>query len=331
MPSWGEVLQEFTLSAQMRGGSADADEIRRKYLRALADTTKRSTIIYSTAWLNRGGLDVSINLQDMQGLMEVCRGLPGPCIDIVLHSPGGTAEAAASLVKYLRQKYTDIRVIVPLAAMSAATMWSLSADRIVMGKHSQLGPIDPQVSINGAPPMPARTILDQFDRAKKELAANPSLLPAWAPVISQYGPGLLEMCEKSEELAKGLVRDWLAEYMFRERSNATELAKQIAAFFGDYTLHKSHNIGIFRDQAKSVGLVIDNLEDDESLQDAVLSVHHATMLTFQSTMCLKLIENDLGRGFYVNGAPVVVQQFQMPPMQPPPTPQIHPPQGPSSH
>lgn len=73
-------------------------------------------------------------------MMEVCKDLDGPNLDVLLHSPGGSPEAAASIVRYLRTKFSNVRVFVPLAAMSA-----LPANVIVMGKHSQLGPIDPQM------------------------------------------------------------------------------------------------------------------------------------------------------------------------------------------
>jgi ClpP class serine protease len=54
-------------------------------------------------------------------------------VDLILHSPGGSAEAAESIVEYLRTRFDRVRVIVPVAAMSAATMMALSADEIVMG------------------------------------------------------------------------------------------------------------------------------------------------------------------------------------------------------
>ena len=65
-------------------------------------------------------------------------------LDLLMHSPGGSPDAAEAVVNYLRSKFTDIRVIIPQAAMSAATMLACAANRIVMGKHSSLGPIDPQ-------------------------------------------------------------------------------------------------------------------------------------------------------------------------------------------
>ena len=101
-----------------------------------------------------------------------------------LHSPGGQAEATASIVRYLRSRFADIRVFVPLAAMSAATMWALAGNRIVMGKHSQLGPIDPQLlTPQGA--IPARAILDQFEQARAAVAENPASVGAYLPMLQQ--------------------------------------------------------------------------------------------------------------------------------------------------
>lgn len=40
-----------------------------------------------------------------------------------------------------------------------------------------------------------------------------------------------------------------------------------------------------------------DLEKDQTLQDLILSVHHATMLTFANTGAIKIVENHLGRAF----------------------------------
>src|SRR3990172_1934493 len=65
-------------------------------------------------------------------------------LDLILHLPGGSAEVREAIVQYLRSRFTDIRVFIPQAAMSAASMLSCAANRIVMGSHSFMGPIDPQ-------------------------------------------------------------------------------------------------------------------------------------------------------------------------------------------
>lgn len=314
MPTWGEILEQIKASAQERGGNPDFDEIRRGYLGALREQTGRDTIIYYTDWLKGGGPNISITLEDMQGMMEVCRGLPGPSLDLILHSPGGSAEATASLVRYLRTRYSDIRVFVPLAAMSAATMWALAGNEIVMGAHSQLGPIDPQlVTPQGS--IPARAVIEQFERAKRECAADPSLLGAWLPILQQYGPALIDQCESAERLARSLVSEWLRNYMFAGQPNASRRAASVARFFSSYKLHRSHSIGIDREQARERGVVIRNLELDQDLQDAVLSVHHATLHTFQGA-AVKIVENHLGRA-WVQMAPQIQIPIQI--AQPQPT------------
>lgn len=329
MPTWGELLNELQKQAQQHAGQLDFDGLRRKHLAKLHEKTGRDTIVYATNWLSGrvGGLITSITLEDMQGMMEVLHGLRGPQLDIILHSPGGSAEATASIVRYLRRKFTDIRVFVPLAAMSAATMWALAGNRIVMGKHSQLGPIDPQfVTPNGQ--FPARALIRQFERIKKECAENPANLGAWLPTLQQYGPALLEEAEAATDLSKRLVQEWLTEYMFAGDRRAKAKAQKAAEYFGDYDKHQSHGLGIDRDQARDVDIVVDDLESDQELQDDVLTVFHAVMHTF-SGPTVKIIENHEGRAFVkmaqVLQMPVPVMQGPAPsgfgiPSMPVPTP-----------
>lgn len=305
MPTWGELLAEFGQPEnKLPNGVPDFDGIRRKYLVQLFELTKRPTILYYTDWFNKGGPASSITLEDMQGMMEVCKDLPGPRLDIILHSPGGSPEATASIVRYLRKKFTDIRVFVPLAAMSAATMWALASNRIVMGKHSQLGPIDPQL-VSGAWQAPARAILRQFEQAKEE-CRDPALLGAWIPILQQYGPALIQQCEAAETLAKRLVQEWLEQYMFLGYSNKAEKAKDAANYFADYEIHQSHSLGIDREQAREHGVIIDDLESNQDLQDAVLTVHHATMHTLQGP-AVKIVENHIGHAYVKLTQQMVVQ------------------------
>jgi Serine dehydrogenase proteinase len=139
-------------------------------------------------------------------------------VDLFLHSPGGSAEAAQSIVEYIRTRFDHIRVIVPGAAMSAATMIALSADEIVMGAHSQLGPIDPQFTIprpEGPRSAPAQTILDQFELAKRG-CADPKNIAGWLPILRSYSPGLIAQCTHQRELGESFVARWLGRYMFKD-------------------------------------------------------------------------------------------------------------------
>lgn len=324
MPTWGELLPELQAAATQHGVAA-FDVVRRKYLSALASYTGRNTILYATKWTQPGGADpglVSITLEDVQGLMEVVNKLDGgKGLDLIIHSPGGSPDAAEAIVHYLRSKFADIRVIVPQSAMSAATMLACAADRIAMGKHSSLGPIDPQFIVatqTGTMVHPAQAILDQFDLAKDE-CRDPQLLGAWMPILPQYGPSLIVQCMNALNLAEDLVAEWLRSWMFAPlgQKKAARKARTIARKLADHTAFKSHGRPIHRDAAKAMGLTVEDLEHDQVFQDLVLTVYHATMHTFSATAAAKIIENQLGRAF-VKAQMLQNVQFQL--AQPQPVP-----------
>ena len=303
MPTWGQILKEFG-EARTSEGIPDFDRVRRKYLQQLHALTGRPVIVYATAFLESKSQmvppgDLQIGLIDLQGFMECLVGIQAKSLDLLILSPGGSAEAAESIVSYLRAKFDHIRVIVPLAAKSAATMLALAADEIIMARHSQLGPIDPQFSITtpeGPRSAPAQAILDQFALAKNE-CQNPANLPAWLPILRTYAPGLIAQCEAQRELAERMVTQWLASYMFKGLNDSAEKASRIAKWFADYKRFQSHGRPVGYDQLKELDLNVRLLEEDQSLQDAVLSVHHAVMHTFARTPATKLIENHLGNAF----------------------------------
>lgn len=232
--------------------------------------------------------------------MECIHGLSGSNLDLILHSPGGSVTATESLVLYLRSKFEKIRVIIPHAAMSAATMFTCAADEILMGKHSFIGPIDPQFNLNtklGPMSVPGQAILDQFKMAKEESLSDPKNLGVWLPIIEQYGPGLIIQVQNAQQLSKSLAAEWLEKYMFSDDADKKEKAQSISEILSDQANFKSHGRFINRDKAESYGLKIRYLEDDQVLQDNVLSVFHATTQTFDGTPAVKLIENHLGKAF----------------------------------
>lgn len=319
MPTWGEILQEF------QAGASDPhtpDAVRRKYLSSLSRHTGRAVILYSTRWTNPGSATpdtISITEEDLQGFMEVVNGLRGGSVDLVLHSPGGSPVATEAIVKYLRKKFTDIRVIIPQGAMSAGTMLACSGNQIVMGKQSFLGPIDPQFILQtqlGARMVPAQAILDQFDMAQRE-CKDTEKLASWLPILSQYGPGLLVECKNAIALSKRLVKDWLCSYMFAGQKRASWKAAIAARCLADHQKHKSHGRHLDRDDCKKLRLNIFDLEIDQTFQDLVLSVFHASTLTFTVTPAAKIIENQNGKAFIkISGTVQVRKQLQPAPAAP---------------
>ena len=90
-------------------------------------------------------------------------------LDLILHTPGGSLAATESIVDYLKRIFgTNIRAIVPQIAMSAGTMIACSCRTIVMGKQSNLGPVDPQY---GA--ISAAGVIEEFEKAFQEIKKGP--------------------------------------------------------------------------------------------------------------------------------------------------------------
>ena len=312
MPLWSDILAELSQSAA-QGSPPDFDGVRRRYLADLHRHTERDVVLYASGWMQRDDAPparISITDEDIHALMEVTSGLQGPNLDLILHSPGGSPEAAEGIVAYLRSRFSHIRVIVPHLAMSAATMISCAADEIVMGKHSFLGPTDPQVLLAtplGSRYIPAQAVLDQFDKAQRE-CSDPAKLSAWLPMLSQYGPDLLVHCETALELSRELVSTWLEAYMFRHRDDRAEFACTVSDWLSDHKRFKSHSRHLSRSELSKRGFSILSLEDDEKLQDLGLSVFHATTHTFTGTSAVKIVENHAGRAF-------IKHHFPNPPTQ----------------
>jgi hypothetical protein len=327
MPTWGEILRELQQTSVGGNRPTDFDGVRRKYIAILHQHLGRNIISYSSKWTQPDPTVnpevISVSDEDMEGLMETVHGLTGTSVDLILHSPGGSAEAAEGLISYLRSKFTDLRIIVPHAAMSAATMMCCGADRIVMGKHSFLGPIDPQFILNtplGLRPVPAQAILDQFAKAKDE-CKDPGNLPAWLPMLGQFGPGLLVQCDNALRMSKDVVLHWLQRYMFAEEAQAEQKATEIANWLASHERFKSHGRHIMRDQLEAKGMRIEHLESDQNVQDLVLSAFHATMHTFNATPAVKIIENHLGKSWLkMSFTQVAMAPGQAAPGQPTPMP-----------
>jgi hypothetical protein len=234
--------------------------------------------------------------------MAALHGLKGKALDLIVHSGGGSAEAAEQLVQYLRSKYQDIRVIIPQNAMSAATMLACASNQIVMGRQSAIGPIDPQITFpvgQGHHQAPAQSILDEFEQAKAEVIKDPRLAAVWHPRIAGYPHGLLKQCEVACKRAETLVGEWLHCYHFGKARGSKRKATAIAKWLSDSSKHLSHGKPISFDVAKDKGLNVLRLEDDQELQDKVLSVFHAAMVTFEVTNCVKFVENHEGRGVFI--------------------------------
>jgi hypothetical protein len=321
MPTWGEYLEEI----QRRQSEPNLlDKLRREALARVYDLTGRPVVLYASRWIQGGPAErISISMEDLEAFMEAFHGIKGPNLDLILHTPGGNPSVTAAIVDYMRTRFGDVRVIVPMAAMSAGTMMACSANRIVLGKHSYLGPIDVQLLLDtplGRQMVPALGIIKQFAQAKKEIS-NSGKMSAWLPMLGQYGPGLLVECENMRKLSEELVASWLAKWMFKDRPDAKRKSRTVAKRLNDHDEHLTHSRYLNRDVLEQIGLVIEPLENlvagdrarSQDLQDAILSVLHMITHTFSlAPQANKITENHLGKAFVTQTVAPGPQRFIVP-------------------
>jgi hypothetical protein len=73
-------------------------------------------------------------------------------LDLFIYSRGGALEVPWRIASALREASNGWDILVPFRANSAATLLALGADRIVLGRHGELGPIDPILNVTKAGP-----------------------------------------------------------------------------------------------------------------------------------------------------------------------------------
>lgn len=290
MPGWDDIFYQIGTTP------SQYDYIRKKYLKALSEYTTRNVIAYYSSWLSKtNATDTDINDSDMEGFMNSVKGMDcSKGLDLILHTPGGSPAAAEAIISYLKNKFdNDIRVIVPQLAMSAGTMMACAAKEIVMGKQSSLGPIDPQ--FNG---IPAYNIKMEFEEAKQDLLDNPANAQYWAIKLQQYPAAFMKTAIDAIELSSMLVEEWLGDSMYnKDDPDDCDRINKIIKNLNEHDNSKTHGRHLNIKFCQEIGLKIYAMEDDDMLQDLILSVHHSYMLTLQSTDAYKIIENQDGKAF----------------------------------
>lgn len=306
MPNWSEVLQQIQQTQgqhQFFAGNAQ-NLVRHQYLKSLNEKTGRNIIAYYSGFLSKPNVfGTELNDEDKNGFMMAVHKMDrSKGLDLILHTPGGGITATQSIVDYLYKMFKkegdpvpDIRAIVPQIAMSAGTMIACSCKEIWMAKHSNMGPIDPQLL-----GVPAYGVLREFRRACAAVKRDPSSVPIWQSIMGQYKPTFLSRCENAIKLSNEFVKDNLAKVMFYGKKDAKKRASKVVHCLTHYTGNKTHDRHIHGEECLKMGLVVKSIEDDPSsdvdFQDLILTVHHCYMHILMNTPVFKVIENHMGVG-----------------------------------
>jgi hypothetical protein len=289
---------------------------RKKQLARIASLRKRSSILTIAADLQKRG-PISIDYSDILPIADQIDNLSGNEVDVILETPGGSAEIVEDIVKLLRNKFSKVGVIVPGVAKSAGTIMAMAGDEILMGPTSALGPIDAQVLHQGRQ-FSADAFLEGLKKIKHDVEETGQLNRAYIPILQGISPGEIQSCENAQEFSGTLVTNWLANFKFKpwtthsssgkpvtddeKQSRAREIADRLC----DHGYWLTHNRSIKIEDFEQMRLKVIDYGKDPDLFDAIKRYYTLMRMTFDTNI-YKLFETPTSQ----------IYRFLSPPVPPP--------------
>lgn len=232
---------------------------RQQTIRKIDNDTGRQLICYVS------GRHTHIHRDDIVFFADLLERIPlGSNIDLLLHTPGGDMDVAEKLVSMIRAKTSqaDFRVIVPDFAKSAGTLIAIGGDVALMSDTSELGPIDPQITVNdahsGRVSHSVQALLDAYESYANALRNDPSDMAARL-MLGRLDPGTLNLCEAAKQRARQLAEKHLNRGMLRSQ-NGTMTYTNVAAALLDTKKWYLHTQVIGPDDAKTIGLNVETTD-----------------------------------------------------------------------
>ena len=231
---------------------------RQTIIREIQGRTGRRLLCYVS------GNDCIINNNDIRPFVDLLHHVKsGEKLDLLLHTMGGSGDAAEKLVRMIRRRIgqAELRVIVPEIAKSAGTLIVLGADCVVMSDMSELGPIDPQMRFADSSGLvrwhPVQNYLDAYEELSNAVNQNPNNVAAQL-MLSKLDPATVKLCQAAMERTRTCAEGLLQQGMFRETGNWTRTVGDLL----DTVRWLSHSQMISWEDAQhpNLGLVVEHLE-----------------------------------------------------------------------
>lgn len=230
--------------------------------RDIEEYRKRPLIVYATS--TRHGVEAKMAGDVVREFIDQMDAVDSTArsVDVLIHSTGGDPLAAWKLVSVLRERFDNVATLVPFMAFSAATLFALGADEIVMGPHASLGPIDPQLIT------PARAFSFEelgaflrFLREEVKLTEQAHAADLMEKLLGTVDPLMIGKAKRASELSTAVGERLLLTHMknAEEKSNAREIANNLNKSFFD------HGDAISRRRARELKLKI--APPDTALED----------------------------------------------------------------
>lgn len=299
--------KEYTSIAGLHNVNIDLGKELARSIDEIIQIRNRPLVCYISNVLNpRITQSISIDNSDDAPFLEMINSISQECknLDIILVTPGGSAETVDFLVKQIRSRFENVAFILPYMAMSAGTIFCMSGDDLVMDKAAFFGPIDPQVPSKNGRFVPAQSILTLLSdiqyRGQKQLASGKQ--PNWTDVqiLNSLDAKEIGNAINASKLSTNLVSAYLETYKFKSwtvhrngspvtPNDRTERAKEIASQLCNHSLWLSHSSRITRSMAwDTCRLKITHPEETDGLARAIRRFWALVALSLETTMITKI-------------------------------------------
>lgn len=212
--------------------------LRQLLIRDIEEMTGRCLIAYYTNCDSFAQIDSG----DDKYLFELLTHADCEKIDLLLETNGGFTDATEKVVSILRDQVPDLRVIVPKRAKSNGTLLALTARRILMGASSELGPIDPLITLRPGEAVPAQFLVQASDQQVNAIVKQAALYAI----------------KQTQKLATELLQTGMLA------GNVSDVDRVVSELSTRDTYH-SHGSVIDHKEAQRLGLAVEYLEPSEPL------------------------------------------------------------------
>lgn len=192
-------------------------------------------------------------------------------LDLFLYSVGGLTDVPWRIVSMIREFAEEFSALIPYKALSAASMISLGADEIVMSRKGELGPIDPQLSIQrggeGGTAVQEQIAVEdimsyvRFLREKAGLSDQAALAGPVTALAGKLDPWILGQINRAHSHIRLVARKLLTA-RGKSQTRDEQSIQVIIETLAEKTYQHGHAIG--RREARDIGLNISH--PSESLE-----------------------------------------------------------------
>ena len=219
-------------------------------------------------------LGAKIASDSIRWLYEHLRSMDGDkkvdTIDFYIYSRGGSLETPWPIISILREYCENLNVLIPYKAFSAATLTALGADKILMGRKGELGPIDPQMVSEqkaGDSPRTSPVVISMstedissyisFIKDKVGIEDQGALAVLTKSLTDALSPPTLGRVNRVHSHIRAVAGKMLSQV---KPALDAEPIQEIIETLTERTFIHGHSIG--RHEAKQIGLQVDDMDGE---------------------------------------------------------------------